>query len=103
MSWKISYSEKARQDLRRIYEYIAHELQTEYTARKQTGRIIAGINKLDHMPLRNPLYQDEPWHSLGMRWFPIDNYLIFYFSDEKSETISIARIMYKGRDISKQL
>ena len=46
---------------------------------------------------------DEPWHSIGLRFFPIDNYLIFYRTDEEKEIVSIVRIMYGGRDISRQL
>ena len=34
---------------------------------------------------------------------PVKNYLVFYTVKEETETVSIARIMYAGRDISKQL
>lgn len=55
------------------------------------------------MSLRFPLYKDDPWNSLGMRWFPVDNYLVFYFVDEQEQEVYIGRIMYKGRYIRKQL
>ena len=45
--------------------------------------------------------KDEPWYSQGVRFMPVKNYLVFY--TVKNETVSIARIMYGGRDISKQL
>lgn len=35
--------------------------------------------------------------------FPVDNYLVFYLPDETENTVSIVRIMYGGRDISRQL
>ena len=103
MKWSVSYSEEAKQDIRDIYEYIAFELLSPDTANAQYRRIIEAIRKLDEMPLRFPLYQEEPWNGLGMRWFPVDNYLVFYFADEDIQNVSIARIMYKGRDVHKQL
>ena len=78
MSWNIVYSEQARLDLRRIYEYISNEL-------------------------RHHLYEEEPWHSMGIRFFPVDNYLVFYLPNETEEIVNIVRIMYGGRDIRKQL
>jgi len=103
MSWSINYSEEAKKDLRDIYEYIAFELLVPDIAAAQYKRIIDSVRQLDEMPLRFPLYKDEPWNGLGMRWFPVDNYLVFYFVDELSEQVFIVRIMYKGRDISCQL
>ncbi len=103
MSYSIRYSAEARQDIRDIYEYIAFELLAPDIAVEQYRRIVKAIRKLDDMPLRFPLYKDEPWKSLGLRWLPVGNYLIFYSADESVEEIAIVRIMYKGRDISKVL
>lgn len=82
MKWTVSYSRDAKEDIRSIYSYIAFELLAPDTAANQYRRIAAAILKLEEMPMRFPLYKDEPWHSLGMRWFPVDNYLVFYFTDE---------------------
>ncbi|MEG3072496.1 MAG: hypothetical protein RQM92_18180 [Candidatus Syntrophopropionicum ammoniitolerans] len=41
------------------------------------------INGLDEMPLRHKLYQNEPWHSKGLRVLPVDNYLVFYIALKK--------------------
>jgi toxin ParE1/3/4 len=103
MSWKIAYSGKARQDLRSIYEYIANELCVPDTAAKQARRILQNIKSLSEMPLRYRLYVDEPWHSMGLRFFPVDNYLVFYLPKETDKIVYIVRIMYGGRDIGKQL
>jgi len=102
MSWKVFYSAQARQDLRNIYEYIANELCVPDTATNQTRRIIQNIRSLDKMPLRFRLYEDEPWHSMGLRFFPVDNYLVFYLPKETDEIVNIVRIIYGERDIRKQ-
>jgi hypothetical protein len=60
------------------------------------------VRKLDTMPNRNRLYEEEPWHSRGLRFFPV-NYLVFYKTDDETEIVYVVRIMYSGRDICKQL
>ena len=103
MRWKIVYSAQARLDIRNIYEYIANELCAQDTAANQTRRIMQNIRKLDELPMRFHVYEEEPWHSMGIRFFPVDNYLVFYLPIEPDETVNIVRIMYGGRDIRKQL
>ena len=87
----------------RIYEYIAHELMAPEATARQTERIMKAVRSLEQMPMRHRLYEEEPWHSQGLRVLPVDNYLVFYLPDETSATVSIIRIMYGGRDIDKQL
>ncbi len=103
MSWNIVYTARARRDLRDIYEHIAYELLVPETAAGQTQRIMKEIRALDEMPMRFQLYEEEPWHSEGLRFLPVDNYLVFYLPDEIKNTVSIVRIMYGGRDIRTQL
>lgn len=103
MSWDIVYTAVAKRDLRDIYEYIAYELLAPETAAGQTQRIMKGIRALDEMPMRFRLYEEKPWHREGLRFFPVDNYLVFYLPDETKNTVSIVRIMYGGRDICRQL
>jgi len=55
------------------------------------------------MPLRHQLYQEEPWHSKGLRFLPIDSYLVFYVVQEEDKTVVIIRIMYGKRNIELQL
>lgn len=102
MSWDIVYTAKARRDLRNIYEYIAYDLLVPEIAAGQTQRIMKSIRSLDRMPMRFQLYDEEPWHSAGLRFFPVDNYLVFYLPDETKNTVSIVRIMYGGRDVRRQ-
>ena len=100
---KVVYTFTARQDLHDIYEYIAFTLSAPDAARNTSERIVEAVSSLESMPKRNPLYKDEPWHSKGVRFVPVRNYLVFYTVDEETDTVSISRIMYGGRDISRQL
>ena len=103
MIFNVVYSSEARQDLRDIYEYIAYELLEPDTAAGQTNRIMKAARSLEQMPMRHRLYEEEPWHSQGLRFLPVDNYLIFYLPDETNNIVNILRIMYGGRDVKKQL
>lgn len=103
MSWNVYYTEKAENDLRGIYEYIAYSLFVPLTAKKQVAAIMEEISKLDENPLRFPVYKKEPWKSRGLRFFPVNNYMIFYLPNEDENTVTIIRIMYGGRNVEKQL
>ena len=100
---KIVYSFKARQDLHDIYDYIAYELLVPSTAQNMTETIMSSVRTLSELPEKNPLYREEPWHSMGVRFLPVKNYMVFYTIHEETETVSNARIMYGSRDIARQL
>lgn len=103
MKFEIVYTAGAKRDLRNIYEYIAQKFLVPETAAGQVQRIMKEIRSLDELPMRFRLYEDEPWHSRGLRVFPVDNYLVFYLPDERTCTVNIVRIMYSGRNIKRQM
>lgn len=103
MIYEVVYSAKARQDLRDVYRYIVDELLVPETVKAQTDRIMKAIRTLEEMPMRHRLYEEEPWHSQGVRVLPVDNYIVFYLSDDTVGIVYIVRIMYGGRDIENQL
>lgn len=88
--YSIEYSSEAVNDLKDIYSYIAFNLSVPNTARKQTTRITKGIRTLNSMPARHPIVDFEPWNNMNVHKLYIDNF---------SLTVSILRIMYKGRDV----
>ncbi len=98
-SYTVIYSPEALNDLRDIYSYIAFELLVPSTAEGQVNRIRKAIRALDIMPARNPIVDWEPWKSLGMHKIPVDNFIIFYTVSDDSQTVTIIRIVYGGRDI----
>ena len=103
MKYKVMYTAGAKKDLQNIFRYISEELLASENAAGQIDRIMAAIRKLDTMPNRNRIYEEEPWHSRGLRFFPVDNYLVFYKTNDETETAYIVRIMYRGRDVRKLL
>lgn len=55
------------------------------------------------MPERFCVYDKEPWKTRGLRIMPVDNYLVFYIPDKKTQTVTVIRVMYGRRDTDKQL
>ena len=48
-------------------------------------------------------YEDEPWHSRGIRVLPVDNFVILYIPFVKEKIVRIATVMYSGRNIDEHL
>ena len=98
MIYKVQLTDEAKLDLRGIYEYIAFSLLEPGIARNVRQRIIAGLQTLNQMPERYPIYQEEPWKSRGLRRINIGNYSGLFLVAKKS--VQVIRIVYGGRDIS---
>ena len=103
MNWIINYSSQSKYDLESVYEYIAFTLFSPEAAKRKVKRITETIGKLKDFPFMYKLYEEEPWKSKGLRAFSVSDFVIFYMVDEEAMTISIARIIYGGRNIEKQL
>mgnify|MGYP003259030473 FL=1 len=98
-TYSIIYSSEAKDDLRKIYSYIAYDLQAPETAEGQVNRIRKEIRSLDFMPSRYAVVDWEPWKGMGMHRVPVDNFIVYYVVNNGSRTITVIRIFYGGRDI----
>ena len=99
MKWKIKYSDQARQAIRDIYEDLAYELHEPETAAKQVQKIMKNIRRLDEMPMRYPIYREEPWKSQGVRYYPEGRQLVFYQVKREKRTVNIVRVMNERRNM----
>ena len=103
MTYEVSLSNQADSDLRSIYEYIAFDLYSPQNAEGQLNRLEEKILKLDVFPFSHPAYDREPWKSRGLRFMPVDNYIVFFIPDEEQLIVTVIRVMYGGRDVDNQL
>ena len=101
--WKIIYSNQSRVDLLNIDNYIRYDLLSPMATNRITDKFLNMIKNLNSMPKRYPLYPEEPWYSLGLRYFPVENYIVFYYPEDNKQIVQIIRIMYSGQDISGNL
>jgi toxin ParE1/3/4 len=87
---------KAAQDLISIGEFIAaHDLRA---ADRLLNRIDATCRLLAQQPELGTLREDL---ALKLRFFPVDNYLIFY--RPIPEGIEVIRVLHRARDFRGQL
>ena len=103
MIWKVEYTKRALSDLDAIYDYIANVLLEPGIAKSLVSLIMKSVRSLDQMPNRHHLAEQESLRQQGVRIMPVKNYLIIYQPCEEEKSVRIIRIIYGGRDISKQL
>ena len=101
MIYRVQLAEQAKRDLRGIYEYFAFARQEPRLGRKIKQRIVGKLTSLNEMPHRYPVYQEEPWKSMGLRQVFAESYCAFYLITENS--VQVARIMYGSMDLSTAL
>lgn len=99
MKFNVELTEQADKDLRSIYLYISVDLNSPENAIKQIKRLWDAILSLDELPQRYRRYEDEPWHSRGIRVLPVDKYIPFV----KEKIVRIATVMYSNRNIDEHL
>ena len=97
--YKISYTARAKEDIRNIYAYIAFKLKERRTAKRMVERIRKEVRGLDVLPERFRRVDWEPWNTMGMRMLLVGNYVVYYLPDIPLKQITICRIVYGGRDI----
>ncbi len=97
--YKIIYSSESLADLVDIYNYISFDLLSPEIAVEHNLKIRNKIKTLKLMPERYQLVDWEPWRSIKMRSFPIDNFIVFYLVNDETKTVGVVRIFYAGRNI----
>ena len=100
MTYKVIIAPEAIDDMQRHYDYIAYEKQSIINAEAQISRIKEEIIKLDTLPNGFRKFPNEPWHSRGLRYFPVDNYLVFYIVDEDNHIVNVLRVIGGQMDLT---
>ena len=97
MAAKVHYSDKSKNDLEEIGDYIAEELKNPSAAFRTVSRIQDTIDKLTDFPLMGMLLSAIVEADTGdYRFLVCGKYIAFYRPQE--ENILIDRILYGKRD-----
>lgn len=104
MTYQIEYLPSALRDLTEIADYIGVKLNNPEAADRLSETIVSTIEKLTEMPYRYPI--DSPAASFTVnplkmeyRKMVVRNYLVFYWVNEEKQHVTIARVIYSGRNI----
>ncbi len=103
MTYELSLTPNAKNDLMEIFNYIANDLQSIQNAKGQIDRLEQAINSLSYMPERFRVFDKEPWKSRNLRIMNVDNYQVFYIPNNDKKIVTVLRIIYGRRDVLTQL
>ena len=98
MRYEVKLTVQAIGQIEEAVQYISKILLEPETARKWADTLQCEIEKLDTMPSRYPLTDEEPWHTKGIRKMPVKNFLVYYLVDEKKKAVWITAVIYGRRN-----
>lgn len=96
--YRVFLTPDAEQDLWNIQDYITYNLRVPEKAEEYVSKIEKAILELDYMPEKYALVDFEPWRSLGMRHFNVNNYVVYYFIRSESDCVFVANVIYNKRN-----
>ena len=96
--YSIQLTQKAKNDIIDIGDYIAHTLLQPDTAKYFIKNLRNSISQLNFFPYKFPIVQDYILAKQKIRCMPYKNYYVFYRVLESSHTIIVLRIGYNQRN-----
>ncbi len=103
MTYTVEISDLAQSDITTIVRYIRLELLEPGTAQHMYQKLRSAIENLDQMSERYPLFDEPRCCELRLHKMLVKKYLVLYRVDRKQKLVQVARVIYAGRDISRQL
>ena len=97
--YKVAYRELFRQDLNKIYLYIADTLKAPQAAGDLLDDIEKTINQIVIFPFSCRIFQHDPPLPEEFRMMPVKNYAVFYVV--QGDTVEMRRVVYARMDLTK--
>ena len=98
MRYKVKLTTQAIGQIEETVRYISKILLDPETAQKWADAMQREIEKLDFMPSKYPLTEEEPWHTKGIRKMPVKNFIVYYLVSEEEKTVWVTAVIYGRRD-----
>lgn len=96
--YKLEYLPVARQDLVEIVSYISHQLCNPTAAASLAAQFMQAGERIAQAPYSYPAYRPLRALQKEYRKCLVGNYLMFYWVDEATQTVTMARVIYARRD-----
>ena len=96
--YRVDTTEAAEKDILDAAKYIAIDLRNPSAADRLLTDVTEAILSLEEMPSRHAMVKDEFLASLGFRFFPVHNYIVFYIVREETKSVVVERFLYGRRD-----
>lgn len=101
--YNLQFLPVARNDMVEIVRYIGNDLQNKQAANKLADDLIDAAEKLREFPYAYPAFSPIRPTKKDYRKLVVRNYIIFYWVDESSKTVTVSRVVYAKRDYEKFL
>ncbi len=98
MRYEVRLTSQAIGQIEEIAQYISKILSAPETARRWVDALQSEIAKLNFMPSRYPLIEEEPWHRKEIHKMPFKNFLVYYLIDEYKKAVWVTAVIYGRRD-----
>ena len=95
--YELEYLPMAKRDIVDIATYISSELSNPTAAEKMITRIIDAVEKLRHHPYMCRVHYPVRSLKYEYRKLIVQNHLVFYYVDEESKMITVARVIHARR------
>lgn len=101
--YRLEYLPAARDDMVEIVQYISQTLKNPAAARRLAAALIEAGDNIMEFPYANPIYMSIRPLKQDYRKLLVQNYAMFYWIDEQSKVITIARVVYARRNCQRLL
>lgn len=98
MEYSVHLAPHAIVQIQETVSYISKVLNEPNTATAWADYLQKEISKLDSMPARFPLVENEKWAAKGIRKFPVKNFIVYYYIDEDNNAVWVTAVVYSGRE-----
>ncbi len=98
ISYEIIMTPDSENDLIELSDYISDVLLAPQTAISYLREIRSEIKKLENFPKKYAILQEEPFYSLKIRRFIVNNFFVYYRIDDESNIVYILNVIYYKRE-----
>ena len=96
--YEVILTEKAKVELREIYDYISKSLMAETAANKLYNKIKESILRLEDFPESSSVIEYYNKKKYQYRKLIINNYIVVYRIDKENRKVYIVRIIFGKRN-----
>ncbi|MCD7793022.1 MAG: type II toxin-antitoxin system RelE/ParE family toxin [Oscillospiraceae bacterium] len=97
-TYEVRLTPYALTQMAEIRDYIIYHLQNSEAARNLIGEIREELMKLNQMPKRFKLVDEEPWGKRGIRKLAVKNFYAYYWVEENAAMVHVIAVTYAMRN-----
>ncbi|MDO4380485.1 MAG: type II toxin-antitoxin system RelE/ParE family toxin [Clostridia bacterium] len=96
--YTVKITPQAKEQMSENFRYIGKSLSEPETALKLLSKIKEAVFSLETMPNRVALTEEEPWHSRGIHKMPVQNFIVYFVTDEGRKEVHVIAVIYGKRN-----